>query len=290
MSLANAIRASLVIGWLVLFGNHALHYALPDLGLQDRHDFAAVVNANLDREFTYQLLPEQGPGMHHPMGTCTLSLTRDESRFLLTTELRLTDHAIDVMLDALLPQMQNSTHDKSLRLTVKETLDEHLHLDEVQATGSAHGHSVSATGHVGATGLAGTWSLDDTSPTPYLLPEITPLTTQGLDVAISLPPGLSPGDRFTSHMVNPDLLKLSAHRAIAVFQVRGREAVRTLHGELELLRVDLEVDGKPYSSLWCDASGTVYRSVQSGSHLALMLDRKSDTYKGLPIVIWPASP
>lgn len=289
MSIANVIRIAIVASWLVLFGSHALHYALPDLGLQDRHDFAAVVNANLDRSFTYVLVPEPYTQSAHPLGTCTLSLERDESHFLLKTDMQFTDHSFDAMVDVLLPPITAAKHDKRLTLSISESLDEHLHLDTVQAQVNAHGHTITASGKVSDTGLAGTYEIDASGPTPFVLPEITPVTTQGLDVAISLPPGLKPGERFSSHMVNPDLLKLSAHRTVAVFQAKSHETIRTWHGDMNLLRVDMEVDGKPYSSLWCDSRGTVYRSVQNGSRMALMLDSTSDlAHDGR--ILWPVSP
>jgi hypothetical protein len=103
MSFANAIRIMLVIGWLALFSSHALHYALPDLGLRDRHDFAAVVDANLERSFTYLLVGDQGGGPGHALGSCTLSFERDDHGFLLTTVLRLTYHPFYPFADPLLP-------------------------------------------------------------------------------------------------------------------------------------------------------------------------------------------
>jgi len=289
MSFANAIRIMLVIGWLALFGRHALHYALPDLGLRDRHDFAAVVNANLERSFTYLLVGDQGGAAGQELGSCTLALERDGQRFQLTTELRLTDHRFDGLVDALLPPLPGDQRDQRLTLSLSETLDERLQLVALHARANAHGRIILADGRVGADGLSGTIAIDAAAALPFTLPEIGAETTQGLDLAFCLPPGLLPGESFTSRLVNPDLLKLSAHRAIAVFQARTRERTRTLHGELDLLRVDLEVDGRPFSSLWCDEHGTVYVSRQHGARLALMLERMNDLADPAT-ALWPPAP
>jgi hypothetical protein len=289
MSFANAIRIMLVLGWLALFGSHALHYALPDLGLRERHDFAAMINANLERSFTYLLVGEQAGSASHALGSCTLAFERDDHRILLTTELRLTDHSFDKLVDTLLPSPGNERSDQRLTLSLSETLDERLQLVAVHARANAHGRIISADGRVGADGLSGTISIDGAATAPFALPEIGAETTQGLAIAISLPPGLRPGESFTSRLVNPDLLSLSAHRAVAVYHARARERTRTLHGELDLLRVDLEVDGRPFSSLWCDDHGTVYVSRQHGAQLALMLERINDLADPAT-PLWPAPP
>jgi hypothetical protein len=76
---------------------------------------------------------------------------------------------------------------------------------------------------------------------------------------------------------------------VAVFHARTRERTATLHGELELLRVDLEVDGRPFSSLRCDGRGAVYVSRQHGAHMALMLDRINDLADPAT-PLWPVPP
>jgi hypothetical protein len=289
MSFANAIRIVLVCGWLALFGSHALHHALPDLGLHPRHDFAAVVEASRERSFTYLLMDEHGGASGQQLGSCTLALSGDGQGFALTTELQLSDHRYDALLDALLLPPSGTKRDAGLTLSLSEALDQRLQLVAVHARANAHGRIILADGRVGANGLSGTLTIDGGAAIAFTLPEIGGETAQGLDAALSLPPDLQPGESFTARLVNTDLLTLSAHRAVAVFHARTFERTRTLHGEVDLLRVDLEVDGRPSSSLWCDGHGTVYLSRQLGSQLALMLARVDDlAHPATPL--WPPAP
>jgi hypothetical protein len=286
MTIGTVFRICIVVGWLALFGSHALHYALPDLGLQERHDFAAVMAANLERSFDYRMMQESR-GQARQVGTCRLVFARSEADYTLETMFDLTDPGLAPAIDALLPA-RAGPRSQRIMLKITETLDDRLRLVAVQADASLHGHRLSAHGAVGGAGLTGTWEMDGGAPTPFgPLAGVTQDTNQGLDAAISLPPGLEPGDRFTSHLVDPDLVHLAAQRKVAVFIARAREEVATLHGTLELLRVDMEVDGHPSSTLWCDRAGTVYRSRQAGSGMQLMLDRTSTT---AGTVLWPAAP
>lgn len=285
MNLGNALRICIVAGWLALFGSHALHYALPDLGLQERRDFSAVVAANLDHRFAYRIMQENRGQAPRQVGSCTLDFTRNDADYTLLTVIDYSDSPFAPVLAALLPA-RAAPRNQRIELRIAETLDDRLRLIALSADAAIHGHQFSAHGAVGSDGLTGTWQFDGGAPTRFVRPEITHEASQGLEGPICLPPGLAPGDRFSSRMSEPDLVNFTTQRKIAVFTVRDRETIVTLHGSLELLHVDLELDGRPHSTWWCDQAGTVYRSSQHGSGLELLLDRKSSSDG---TVLWPAA-
>ena len=292
MSFATAIRFALFTGWLALFVSHALHHALPALGLQARDDTAAMLWATLERRFTYLVVEDADGGAGQVRGSCTLALKRDERderRYLYTTELRLDDQRLDQLIGALLPAASAPAYAPHLGLTISETLDQRLQLVALDAHAEVHGHHLHAQAQVGGDGLRGEVALDGAAAVPFALPEIGAETAQGLDATLSLPAGLTPGSRFTAAVVSPDSLRLSAHRAVTVFQVKARERIPTRDGERELLRVELEVEGRPFSALWCDDQGTVYLSRQHGAHWALALERVVDLADA-ERQLWPTTP
>ncbi len=114
MSFANAIRIVLVIGWLALFGSHALHHARPAPGLRESRDFAAGATAD--------------PG---------------RSR---------TDQRLAAAIGALLPPSAGA-RDRRPTLALGETLGDGLQQVRVEAQGNAHGRTIRAGRRVGGAGL-----------------------------------------------------------------------------------------------------------------------------------------
>ena len=62
----------------------------------------------------------------------------------------------------------------------------------------------------------------------------------------------------------------------AVFTALEHESLSTIAGPRALLKVEMQVDARVVSHLWCDAAGTVYRSRQldGGMELRLMQIRE----------------
>jgi hypothetical protein len=269
MHLGTVIRWLLVLVWLGFFGSHALRYALPDLGLTERRDFAAVLNANLDHDLVYELRPDRRDGRGRPLGTCRLSFARSENSYLLTTTLELSNLNAIPGLDLLRHALPR--RDPQFNLHLIETLDERMRLVGIEVSGRALGTAVTATGTVDGQGLHGQYRIDDGPPTDFAVPGLNQELNQGMDLAMSLPPGLKPGEKFTTRLFTLDWMKLAPKEKLAVFAVHEREAIATAAGTLNLLRVEMEVDVRPFATLWCDEHGLVMRSRQANSGMALVL-------------------
>jgi hypothetical protein len=263
------IRLVLVLAWLALFVPHVVRHAAPGLGISKRNDFASVMAANLGREYLYDLQRDAGP-RSRKLGQVRLAFIRVDDGFELETWLRIDDLGLLAPGLALLPQFSEQTS-REMTLLMVEQLDAGLRLAGVRANGNAFGLEVAADGTVGAAGLSGTYTVGEGVPTPYTLPEITADAGQGSDLAINLPPGLETGDRFTTRLLSPDFARLRLAASTAVFLVQARESLITSGGRRNLLRVEMQVDARPVSTLWCDTNGTVYRSRQHQGGMVLEL-------------------
>jgi hypothetical protein len=268
MRLGTFIRLVLVFAWLGLFIPHVVHHAAPGLGLSGRGNAAGMFAANLGKEYLYELVRS---GTALPLGSCRLAFLRTEQGFELETELRLDDLGKLAPGLSLLPQLRESTS-REVRLRLSEQLDPRQRLVALTADGRAFGLDLAAEGRITADGLRGTYTLGDgVAATPFHLPEIGADAGQGSDLALNLPPGLEPGDQFTTRLLSPDYTRLKLTATTAVFTAQQHETVRTAGGARALLKVEMQVDARVVSHLWCDADGTVYRSRQQDGGLELRL-------------------
>lgn len=266
MSLGTLIRLAVVVAWLALFIPHVVRHVAPGLGLDARSGAAATMAANLGREYHYDLVR----GVITRLGTCRLGFQRSEQGFELETELRLQDLGKLAPGLALLPQLREAST-RDVRLLLTEQLDNKQRLLSLKASGRAFGLEVVADGRIGADGLRGTYTLGEGTATPYHLPEIGADAGQGSDLALNLPPGLQPGDRFTTRLLSPDYARMRLGATTAVFNAVSYEEIPTAAGLRSLLKVEMQVDARVMSLLWCDADGTVYRSRQQDGGMELQL-------------------
>lgn len=268
MSVGALIRLLIVVAWLALFVRHLVTHLAPGMGLKTGHDIGAVLRANLGREFLYDLVQESRSGAPRIIGSSQLSFAREERGYQLETALELTDPGQLGPLALLLKSAADAP--KRISLRIAQHLDQELRLTSVHATGGLLGISFTADGLVKEHGLDGSWRIDDGPSTPITIPGIGSGDNQGMDLVISLPPGLKPGDRFTSRLLSPDIANLKIEAKTAIFAATMPEAVVTHAGILHLLRVEMTVDARAVASLWCDERGTVYRTRQASGPTLLL--------------------
>ena len=266
-NIGNVIRLALVIAWLALFIPHVVHHVAPGLGLSQRGNVATMLSVNLGREFLYDIVRDNAAG---PLGTCRMSFMRAENGFEFETELRFSDLNFLAPGIALLPQMREQSI-RAVRLQITELLDAQQHLLSLTANGSAFGMQLTAEGTIEADGLHGTYTLANDGPIPFHLPEVGQDAGQGSDLAMNLPPGLEPGDRFTTRLLTPDLARMKLGATTAIFTAIAQEKCFTVAGERDLLKVDMHIDARLMSTLWCDENGVVYRSRQQNGRMEMRL-------------------
>lgn len=266
MGLGTVIRLAVVVGWLALFVPHLVRHAAPGLGLSARDNADGMLAANLGKEYLYDLVRATGGRL----GTSRLSFQRLETGYELETELRLDDLGKLAPGLGLLPQLREAGS-REVRVLLNERLDDAQRLLTLTATGRAFGMDLAADGRVGTDGLRGTYTFAEQAPTPYHLPEIGADAGQGSDLALNLPPGLEPGERFTTRLLSPDYARMRLTATTAVFTALGHESLSTIAGARALLKVEMQVDARVVSHLWCDGNGTVYRSRQQDGGMELRL-------------------
>ena len=266
MGLGNIIRLAVVLAWLALFVPHLVRHAAPGLGLGAPAGAEGMLAANLGKEFLYDL----GRSSGERLGTCRLSFQPSEQGFELETELRLDDLGRLAPGLGLLPQLREAGS-REIRLQLTEQLDARQRLVSLSANGRALGMELLGEGTIGIDGLRGTYTLDENPPTPYHLPEIGADAGQGSDLALNLPPGLEPGDQFTTRLLSPDYTRMRLSAKNAVFSVLEHQTIPTIAGPRALLKVEMQVDARAMAHLWCDDRGTVYRSRQMDGSMELRL-------------------
>lgn len=266
MGLGTVIRLAVVVGWLALFVPHIVRHAAPGLGLSARDNAGGVLAANLGKEYLYDLIRSSGGRV----GNCRLSFRQLEQGYELETEVRLDDLGKIAPGLGLLPQLREATS-REIRLQLTELLDANQRLQSLTASGRALGMELLADGKIGADGLRGTYTLDENPANPYHLPDIGADAGQGSDLALNLPPGLEPGDRFTTRLLSPDYTQMRLTARTAVFTAVEHESLSTIAGPRALLKVEMQVDARVVSLLWCDGNGTVYRSRQQDGGMELRL-------------------
>lgn len=281
MGLGTVIRLAVVVGWLALFVPHIVRHAAPGLGLSARDNAGGMLAANLGKEYLYDLIRTTGGRL----GNCRLSFQQIEQGFELETELRLDDLGKLAPGLGLLPQLREAST-REVRVQLNEVLDADQRLLSLSANGRAFGMELLADGTIGPDGLRGTYTLDEHAPVPYHLAEIGADAGQGSDLALNLPPGLQPGDQFTTRLLSPDYARMRLSASTAVFNVLAHEPVSTIAGPRALMKVEMQVDARTVSHLWCDDTGTVYRSRQldGGMELRLMQIREVGGR-----ILWPVA-
>ena len=277
-----AIRLLLVAAWVALFATHVLRFALPGMGLVERRYLGSAVSAQLDRSLSYDIVQDAATpgGTPRRTGGCEISFQRDEGFFRLDTRFDL-----ELLPGSTLPipLPDRLALRPSLHLEATQKLDDRLRLTAIEGNADLGGMRATFSGTVDHRGLSGQYRFQGTTHA-FTLPGIGRDGDQGFDWSLSLPAGLKPGERFRAKVL--DLDGMTPRQAVGVYTVDGFEAIRTRAGSMDLLRVGMAVDGKPRTTSWCDARGTVYRVEFAAMKLAIELIR----IRELPAtVIWPPS-
>ena len=282
MSFGAVIRLIIVVGWATFFIAHVIKHAAPGLGLTERNAFATALATNLGRTYVYTV-QRQGNAEPQRMGECSLSFQRNENGFELESILHLDDLGMLAPgIIALFPSLSDKSS-RQLHVRMTEYLNAELQLIRLEGSGKLFGLEAQGEGDVTAAGLTGSYRIDGGTPTPFSRPEITSTVSNGNDFAVTLPPGLIPGDRFTSRMVSPNISTFTLSAATAVYTVEPKEVITTATGKSSLLRVSMQVENRSVATLWCDDSGTVYRSHQQDG-MELLLTSIRENGGG---IIWP---
>jgi hypothetical protein len=261
MTLGMLIRLLIIVAWSGLFTYHVVSYAAPAWGLSERDVFASTLARNLGRQYIYAIEREQTRNQT-TLGECSVSLVRTENGYERETMLRLDDIAQLAPGLSLMPQLAEATSRK-LFVTLTESLTTQRNLSALRGNGSLLGLEATLNGNVTDKGLIGSYTINNGEAAAFTLAQITPDIAQGHDLAIMLPAGLKTGDQFTSRLLSPDLAQFRVNAKNAVFLVTENETITCASGPLLLLRVNVSVDNRLVSTLWCDQDGTVYRSRQT---------------------------
>lgn len=282
-----SLRIAVILAWLSVLGLHIMTYALPGFGINERRDLAATMAKQVDRRLVYTVQTSTAK-----LGECQLAFEREEAGFTLSTRIRLS--GLPGM--PTLPSMKlgngltsadsangtNSTN-SALEATAVQTFDDRLRLTGIQGEGEIFGMTATLAGVVDHRGFVGTVAMAGATR-ELLISEFTDTGNQGFGFAMSLPPGLAPGEQFRTTVMDVDL-SMRPRQVVSVFSVSDREPIATPGGELPLLRVEMAKDGELSATLWCDDDGTVYRMALAKTDCTLNLMMIHSKTDGL---IWPA--
>ncbi len=273
MRFGTLLRFLFVAGWAVFLSIHITHHAAPGLGLTERNAFSTALAKNLGRTYVYHL-QRSSTNAPQKIGECTTSYLRTENGFELETTLHVDDLGVLAPSLNLLPALRNASS-RQMHLRLTEVLSNERFLIGLRGSGNLLGLEAEGDGLVNDTGLHGTYILEDGAPTPFHVPTITSAAANGNDFAVTLPPGLQIGDRFTSQLLSPDITALKLKTITAIYTVLPKETLTTVAGQLSVFRVQMEVDNRKVATLWCDDQGTVFLSRQKdGMELSLATIRE----------------
>ncbi|MEK7414705.1 MAG: hypothetical protein AAB263_15435 [Planctomycetota bacterium] len=280
--LGNALRVSLLLGWLAFTGYHVARHILPDLGLAPQRDPQTVLAANLGNTYHYALTwqPDASkPAI--PVGTAYMASATDDVGIKLTTVMKIRDAAFVPGYKLL--RLWIGGLGKTIDLRIEEDLDASLRLHAMSVSGQIFGKTFTAEGPVDHRGLTVRWKAGSDAGTT-VLPDVKPDRVGGSDFMSNLPSGLNPGDRFSYPISTLDPMHMRLAVKEAVFHVLARAPGKTAAGPAELCEVELHVDGRRSARIWCDDRGLIHHQRIIDLGLELHLTGIDDSL-GAPV--WP---
>jgi hypothetical protein len=261
------IRALILATWLVLFAIHAVHQLAPGLGLGDRQVSREVFAAQLGRTLHYRLV---GAGETR-MGQLTCAFREESGHFVQDVGLSVDADSPLVaqarLALATLGRDGGGNGRSAIAGQAEVSYDDRFRPTAVQVHAMAFGIPLSAEFALDHRGLTG-WYVAAGQRRSVTMPEIDPASLAGLDLSLAMPPGLAPGDAWTTRTLGASGLSLSV-RPVA-HTVTTRETIATAAGPIAALRVTSTTGGTA-SVLWVDDRGTALRVEAAG--LRLELDR-----------------
>jgi len=248
VAIGTFIRASVVVAWCAIASVHFVRYALPGLGVSERRDLGATLTAQMDRTLMYRVVVGD-----QDFGRCRLAFNREEAGYLVSFAIDLTSLPFPQFLTA---ATDLRTTEGSIHLSIQQRYNDRVRLTAVTADGQAFGIPLRANATADARGLHGTVTIQENEH-PFHLPAASS-DDQQCTLTPTLPPGLKPGDQFRTTMMTVGLT-LTPQRVVAVYAVQAPEMIVTAQGMLALMQVEMTSNGKAAGTLWCDATGTIYR-------------------------------
>jgi hypothetical protein len=275
------IRICVVVIWLGIFGFHVARHALPGLGLVQRSDFSTVLARHLDQTLLYSI--QHGAGeSERTIGSCTLTFQADDNFFRVDTNAKVRDLSF-LPGASLLALGGGAGAEQGLDMQLSQKFDDRYRFCALEGYVSVLRFGGRLTCTVDQRGLHGTLLTEDGTEHAFEVPDIKQEEANGIDVVMSLPPGLHPGDSYQTHVLGVDYARMAPKQRPAVVRVKEYETLQLSTGPQRLLRVEMVVEEKPEATLWADDDGTVYRIEHQGG-FALVLSEIRTT-SGDPI--WP---
>ncbi len=273
----NIIRIGLLAAWLSVTGWYVVRHTLPDLGMGQQTDAKSALAARIGKVQHYDILWRPQP-THAAMkvGSCSLAALTDDVGVKLETQLDL-DNTRFLPGERMLRQAMGGPAKAGIRLRLEEMLDANMRLRAIEVSGNVFGQVFSAEGPVDHRGLRLTWKAAGTEGV-RVIPEVRPEQLSGSELSANLPPGLKPGGRFKNRISSLDPISMRLSTKDAVFTVLGKGMRRTAAGNAELLEVEMQVDGRRFALLRCDARGAVHQQELLDAGLILNLTHVTNPY------------
>lgn len=266
-----AVRWAIVCAWAALYAHHGADHVIRALGLVAERDIASVLDEHLGHRYRYRLLDPAGGNV----GDVFLEYRFADGSYLGEVDLRL--DRIDRLpgIAPVLGLLPASTG-RGIAVTATTHLDDRYRLHALSAEGRVFG----IEGRFDATvdrvhGLRGTLVAPERGIRRAVhLPDFfadSDAGAAGLDIAFALPPGLQPGDEFSTQVLGiqplpPDIVRRRIHYRVAetVPDPRGPDGP-------PLNRIEIIDAGRAVGDLTADRRGVIRRMRHAGSGLQLRL-------------------
>ncbi|MDA3961771.1 MAG: hypothetical protein PF961_13355 [Planctomycetota bacterium] len=272
------LRIAILLAWGGLYAHHASDHLLLSLGLVEQRDVASIITGHLRHRYRYDVLDSQGAGIGSVFIEYNFVDSMYESNIVLDLD------RID-SLPGLMPIVQSldSLTGTTIHLEFTARLDDRFRLSNMEASGQIFGIDGSFYATVDrARGLVGMISVPDRGiEHPVNMPSFLAGdgdSAAGIDLAHALPPGLSPGDTFSTEVIAVNPFPPGLDRRTVVYHVVGTEPDPTAPDGPPLNRIEIMDGAVVMGQLTADTRGVVRHTGHASSGLQLAL--RSAFYNG----------
>lgn len=268
--MGTALRISLVLGWLLLYGIHASDYLLKDLGLVENFGAPALIAAHSEKHYHYRLVDPQDETVQ--FGTSEVSVATVDTFFQIGSKLRVPDIAR-------LPGMQmlqTAGMEGPLVLDGLVNMDDRYRLVDLVATGSLLGYQGTIEGSFDHRGLSGKARVSGMGNFRFDVPDIDTEGTTGFDLSTVLPAGLQVGQRFANKVLIPSPTPPHLQQSYAYYSVEETIEITTATDTRPGVIVIVNRDDKDTLKLEADLQGVVHRASVLDQNLVMILEKITD--------------